>query len=738
MTYTFKRVLAVFLFMFSTTLYSWADTLHVTDDTFINFNKPQQTNGKDKSLLIRTGGGERQGFLKFDLSPLPPNVTVDRAILRFWLGKVQKEGTMTIHEVMADWNESTLSSGSVPAVSPELSEIAIRQTHQSKFISLDITSLVQSWVENPSMNFGIALLPDRDTDLKIELDSKESTSTSHGSELEVLLVAVGPEGPQGLPGSMGSPGPEGPMGIAGSSGPSGPEGAKGDPGNDGNQWLTGTDVPTGEQGNIGDFFLQSVNGDYFRKTDELTWVLVGNLQGAEGPTGEEGDQGPQGIPGLPGSQGQQGPEGPAGPAGPPGPQGDPGPEGPAGSLSLAGQQCPPGGIAIGFDSEGNLLCNISDSPPHLSTIDSKILGQISVAVGRDGLPVMSYRRPGGVLVIVHCGDLLCSSGNTIVPVHTTSVEGDEVGHVTSIAIGSDGFPIVSFNDEGLWVLHCVDILCVDQGRRVWLVDSDVDAGTFSTIGIGSSGFPVLSYKGSDENGDVLKIAYCNSLNCSQIGGTGGIPIADIAPSANPYISMTFTNDGDPMLSLTGESPQGAPGNALLIVFCEEGNYCTHRILVQDPSDPDRVGFLSSIALGSDGFPIVSYTHRGNETLNIVHCKNLPCTVISTATIESELEILNEAGPLNSLAIGSDGLPLIAYMKHPDLFQVAHCGNTACTFGNTIANVDTQSTLGLDEVLSKPSLVIGVDGLPLIGYGAQDEGSNNLLKSAHCSNFTCLP
>ena len=52
-------------------------TLHATDDTFINLSKPNQKNGTDKGIEIRnTGGGERQGFVKFDLGALPPDAQV--------------------------------------------------------------------------------------------------------------------------------------------------------------------------------------------------------------------------------------------------------------------------------------------------------------------------------------------------------------------------------------------------------------------------------------------------------------------------------------------------------------------------------------------------------------------------------------------------------------------------------------------------------------------------------------
>ena len=79
----------------------------------------------------------------------------------------------------------------------------------------------------------------------VELDSKESSLTSHPIELEV--TPAGPEGPPGATGAegpIGPPGPDGPQGVAGPPGPGGP------PGPSAPFQVSGTDVSyTG--GNLG-------------------------------------------------------------------------------------------------------------------------------------------------------------------------------------------------------------------------------------------------------------------------------------------------------------------------------------------------------------------------------------------------------------------------------------------------------------------------------------------------------
>jgi hypothetical protein len=82
----------------------------------------------------------------------------------------------------------------------------------------------------------------------------------------------------------------------------------------------------------------------------------------------------------------------------------------------------------------------------------------------------------------------------------------------------------------------------------------------------------------------------------------------------------------------------------------------------------------------------------------------------------------------SIAIGADGLPVISYYagSNNDL-KVAHCDDVACTSA-TLNTVDSTGSVG-----SHTSIVIGADGLPVISYY---DGSNNDLKVAHCDDVAC--
>lgn len=74
------------------------------------------------------------------------------------------------------------------------------------------------------------------------------------------------------------------------------------------EFLSGEGEPSAELGSGGDWYLNTANGDLYRK-DNGTWALQMNLVGPQGPKGDQGKQGPKGDKGDPGEQGPPGADG---------------------------------------------------------------------------------------------------------------------------------------------------------------------------------------------------------------------------------------------------------------------------------------------------------------------------------------------------------------------------------------------------------------------------------------------
>jgi len=200
-------------------------TLHVTDDTNINLNTPGQNNGDTQGVFVRNvgAGGVRHAFVKFDLTPLPPGVVVSKATLRLWVSEIQNAGSINLHVVTGAWDEASLTAATAPAFEAlSFATRPIAAGDKGSYVTVDVTSQVQGWVAAPATNVGLVILPSPLDDIRLDLDSKENTGTSHPMEIESRSRGQqAPRGPAGQTGNQGVPGLPGPPGATGSQGPPG-------------------------------------------------------------------------------------------------------------------------------------------------------------------------------------------------------------------------------------------------------------------------------------------------------------------------------------------------------------------------------------------------------------------------------------------------------------------------------------------------------------------------------------
>jgi len=313
-------------------------------------------------------------------------------------------------------------------------------------------------------------------------------------------------------------------------------------------------------------------------------------------------------------------------------------------------------------SSGNTITTV-DSIGALATTQER---NISIAIGSDSLPVISYfDDTANDLKVVHCGNVSCSSGNTITNVDST----DNVGKSTSIAIGSDNLPVISYHDatnNDLKVVHCGNVSC-SSGNTITAVDSTgSDVGRFTSIAIGSDNLPVISYF---DFGNGLKVAHCGNVSCSS--GNTITAVDSKSTSTGLHTSIAIGSDNLPIISYLGDS-------TLKVTHC--GNVsCSSGNTITTVDGIVTVGLDTAIAIGSDNLPVISYFDAGNVDLKVVHCGNISCS--SGNTIDT-LDSIGEVGDDTSIAIGSDNLPVISYFdnKFANL-KVVHCADASCSPGN---------------------------------------------------------
>ena len=346
----------------------------------------------------------------------------------------------------------------------------------------------------------------------------------------------------------------------------------------------------------------------------------------------------------------------------------------------------------------------------------------SIAIGADGFPVISYIDSiNQNLKIIHCTSSDCSSRDAPIILDDTSGSNSAL---TSIAIGEDGFPVISYrnNPSGsiflLKLVHCTSIDCSTFDPSI-VLDNLFSGITSTSIAIGADGFPVISYTDDNLDTPLLKLVHCTSIDCSTFDPS---ILVVSALNTGEFQSIAIGVDGFPVISYFDRT------NAdLKIVHCINTDCSNTDAPETLDSVSNVVGTFTSIAIGADGFPVISYFDNSNADLKIVHCTSFNCSFFDNPVI---IDDAVDITPFTSIAIGNDGNPVVSYRAaaNSDL-KFVHCTVIDCNSVNTTITLDSVSNVGA----AFTSIAIGADGFPVISYF---DNSNADLKIVHCTNENC--
>lgn len=183
---------------------AYADSATLTGDSYVSGKTPNAINGKKNAILVQEQAHD--GYLKFNLGYTG---SVAKAKLRVFVSTVKKPGTLVARDVPAGWDELALKLSNVPVAGNALNvPAAVSALSKNNWIDFDVTAYVQEQVTSSASEVAFALVGTNE--LNVQLDSKESATTSHQPELEITWASAGAQGPQGI---------EGPQGVAGPAGP---------------------------------------------------------------------------------------------------------------------------------------------------------------------------------------------------------------------------------------------------------------------------------------------------------------------------------------------------------------------------------------------------------------------------------------------------------------------------------------------------------------------------------------
>lgn len=133
-------------------------------DTYIASDQPDQSFGERVDLLVGAPpniSAVRSALVRFDLAAVPRGATVLTARVGLRLESTSGPGTISVHRVLKDWDESeSWSSFGKEGYDPTPVAISGNQTalvNASAILSFDVAGLVASWLDGKTDDYGILL-----------------------------------------------------------------------------------------------------------------------------------------------------------------------------------------------------------------------------------------------------------------------------------------------------------------------------------------------------------------------------------------------------------------------------------------------------------------------------------------------------------------------------------------------------------------------------------------------------
>jgi hypothetical protein len=336
----------------------------------------------------------------------------------------------------------------------------------------------------------------------------------------------------------------------------------------------------------------------------------------------------------------------------------------------------------------------------------------SIAIGTDGYPIIAYQDTGATpdkLLVTKCANADCSVISTTAEI---TYDNHNLGdYPVSMAIGTDGYPIIAYQDafdSTLLVTKCANVDCTSVSTTTRITYGSGNTGIYTSIAIGTDGLPVIAHQDVSGAWYGVLVTKCATPDCTVISTTTATYYGN-SHDAGYWISMAIGTDGYPVIS--HREFTSSPYD-LLVTKCSSVDCSSVSTTTNISYDGDHVGLYTSIAIGVDGYPIIAHQDDNDLDLLVTKCESADCTSVSTTTQISYGS--DNVGYYTSTAIGADGYPVVVHTSLSSLL-VTNCASFDCTSISTT----TEITYGGEASGVYPSVAIGVDGNPVISH--QDTG-----------------
>ncbi|MGB9086690.1 MAG: DNRLRE domain-containing protein [Terriglobales bacterium] len=159
-----------------------------SQDAFTNTAAASTNYGAN--VLLDENGAKEIVYIQFNLASIPGSANVSQATLKLYVHTVTTAGSFNVDYVNGSWAESTITSSLSPVLGTTIApSVPITAASKNQYILIDVTSALQAWLSGSQANDGIALVANGT--FSASFDSKESATTSHPPELDVVFAGGG-------------------------------------------------------------------------------------------------------------------------------------------------------------------------------------------------------------------------------------------------------------------------------------------------------------------------------------------------------------------------------------------------------------------------------------------------------------------------------------------------------------------------------------------------------------------
>jgi hypothetical protein len=163
-----------------------------SQDAYTDTAHPTINYGTAATLGVANGNTSIQtSYVQFDLSAIPSGYSgnnIAKATLKVYVDGVTKAGSFNIDYVNGAWSESTITANLAPVLGSTIAaSVPLATSDKNDYISVDITTALQAWLNGSQANDGIAIVAN--SPLACTIDSTKNTKTSHSPELDVVFAS---------------------------------------------------------------------------------------------------------------------------------------------------------------------------------------------------------------------------------------------------------------------------------------------------------------------------------------------------------------------------------------------------------------------------------------------------------------------------------------------------------------------------------------------------------------------